>query len=414
MKKIFFFTLLTVALFLSSCRQSGRRNRDRQAEKTAAPAAVADDTSPAANVKPSVNVYVENSGSMDGYVRGATEFENIVYSYLSDISISGVADKFNLYYINSKIIKYDSDIGDFIQKLEPSSFKARGGRRATSDFANILGNILRETKKNDIAILVTDGIFSPGKGKDAAEYLKNQQVGIKVKVAEYLKKHGNTAIIVYQLSSRFNGVYYNNVDAKITINEQRPFYIWIIGDAGHVSKLRKSVPDSELKNSGAQNIFSAVAANQPVAYAVKPSSGKLQLSKQDTKTTIEKLGKDRRTGEVKFSVNADFSGLLLDESYLTDAASYENYSRYELEVKPNYDKTSYTHVLTFTSDRVHKGAATVKLKARLPAWVETVNDDAGTTAVRGKTYGIKYQLTGVHEAFTFGDDSYAEIKINVK
>jgi len=56
------------------------------------------DTTP--RVRPNVNVYVENSGSMDGYVKGATEFENIIYSYLSDIKISGLADSLNLFYIN--------------------------------------------------------------------------------------------------------------------------------------------------------------------------------------------------------------------------------------------------------------------------------------------------------------------------
>jgi hypothetical protein len=412
-KETFFFALLAAALFLSGCGQSGRRHRDGGA--AAAPASAAAEASPAAAVKPSVNVYVENSGSMDGYVKGATDFENAVYSYLSDISISGIADKFNLYYINSKIIRHDADIGDFIQKLEPSSFRVRGGNRGTSDIANVLGDILGKTQENDIAILVTDGIFSPGKGRNAAEYLKNQQVGIKVKVADYLKKHSSTAIVVYQLSSRFNGFYYNNVDAKVKLNTLRPFYIWIIGNAKHVLKLRKSVPDSKIKGSGVQNIFTAAAANQAVAYAVKPSSGKFRLSKEDTKTTIEKLGKDRRTGEVKFSVNVDFSGLLLDESYLTNAANYENHSRYELDIQPNPDKTtSYTHVLSFTSGRVHKGVALVKLKAQLPGWVQTVNDDVGTTAAAGKTYGIKYQLGGVHDAFTFANSYYTAIKINVK
>ena len=34
---------------------------------------------------PTIKVFVENSGSMDGYVKGATDFENAVYSYLSDL-----------------------------------------------------------------------------------------------------------------------------------------------------------------------------------------------------------------------------------------------------------------------------------------------------------------------------------------
>lgn len=51
--------------------------------------------------KPIVNVYLENSGSMFGYVNGLTEFEESVYSYLSDICLSGI-DSLNLYYINNE------------------------------------------------------------------------------------------------------------------------------------------------------------------------------------------------------------------------------------------------------------------------------------------------------------------------
>ena len=42
-----------------------------------------------------------------------------------------------------------------------------------------------------------------------------------------------------------------------------------------------------------------------------------------------------------------------------------------------------------------------------------MNDDNGSTAVPGKTYGIKYQLGGIYEAFTFENNYYTEIKINI-
>lgn len=71
------------------------------------------------------NIYVENSGSMDGYVKGTTEFEQSVYSYLSDIKISDICSEMNLYYINSKMYKQPSDVKDFIEKLEPNTFRAR-------------------------------------------------------------------------------------------------------------------------------------------------------------------------------------------------------------------------------------------------------------------------------------------------
>jgi hypothetical protein len=381
------------ATLLSCDGQSRRKQPIAPPTPASAPAPAPSPAPIVQNVKPVVNVYIENSGSMDGYVKGATEFENAVYNYLSDILISDVSDSLNLFYINSKIIEYGSDIQDFIEKLEPTTFKQRGGNRGTSDIANVIDAVLSETQSNEIAILVTDGIFSPGQGKDATEYLENQKIGIKRRMANYLEKYSNTAVIVYQLSSKFDGTYFyqdkkNKTEKGMHFTGQRPFYVYVIGNAQLLTQLREKVPDAKFKGSGVQHVFLAISSNQQVKYAVNPSIGKYKKSKNDTKNTIKDLEKDDRTGKVKFAVNVDFSKLLLDESYLNNVNNYENSSKYEMEIKPSVTKNGYTHTLTFTSDKVHKGEVSVKLKAKLPDWVEQVNDYDGTAAVPGKTYGI--------------------------
>jgi hypothetical protein len=73
----------------------------------------------------------------------------------------------------------------------------------------------------------------------------------------------------------------------------------------------------------------------------------------------------------------------------------------------------YTHQLNFESGSVHKGLISVKLKTQIPPWVEDINDDDGATPVKGKTYGIKYQIHGVYEAFTITNNYYTEIKIKI-
>ncbi|MCL1938561.1 MAG: hypothetical protein FWF52_09235 [Candidatus Azobacteroides sp.] len=351
---------------------------------------------------------------MDGYIKGVTEFEQTVYNYLSDILISHTIDSLNLFYINSEVKPCNLALEDFIQKLEPTTFRQYGGNRGASDIANVLGIVLEKNGKNQISILITDGIFSPGRREDAEQYLISQQIGIKRRFANYLEKNKDAAVIVYQLSSNFNGIYYNKVDAKIIINEQRPYYIWIIGEAKQVSELRKQVPDSKFIDTGVQNIFTAIAGNHSVKYAVIPSSGKFKPSRRDAHT-IEDLKKDSRTGKVKFAINADFSDLLLDDTYLLDANNYENSSKYHLDIKPSVTKNNgYSHILTFSSDKVYQGTVSVKLKVKLPAWIEVVNDDEGSAAVKGKTYGIKYQIGGVFDAFTFNNNYYTEIKVSIK
>ena len=53
----------------------------------------------AIDFNPVVNVYLENSGSMDGYVKGQTEFEQIVYNYLVNLKLAKITSELNLFYI---------------------------------------------------------------------------------------------------------------------------------------------------------------------------------------------------------------------------------------------------------------------------------------------------------------------------
>lgn len=409
MRKIYIILLLSV-IAISGCGDRDGRGRTAGGR--------VDTVIKPKSTKPFViNVYIENSGSIDGYVKGVTEFEQAVYNYLSDIKISGITDTLNLFYINSQIIPQRSDITDFIEKLDPASFKQKGGNRTSSDIANVLDTVLKEIRRDKVAILVTDGIFSPGKGKNSAQFLVNQEIGIKRIFADYLKNNHTAAVIVYQLSSKFDGTYFNNTDQRIPINAQRPFYIWIIGDIEQLIILRKKVSDEKLKlRSGNQffNVFAVMNGGQPVKYAIKPSSGKFELSKKRPKTDIENLGKDSRTSTVKFAVNVDFSPLLLDETYILNTDNYDNSSKYSLKVKENLAKSNgYSHTLEFTSDKVIKGPVSIKLKARFPDWVGNTNDSSGVNAVTGKTYGIKHQLSGVFDAFTFTNKYYTDIKINI-
>jgi hypothetical protein len=371
--------------------------------------------------KPIVNVFIENSASMDGYVKGTTEFEQAIYNYLSDIKISGATDSLSLYYINSRLIPQGavtedmSVLSDFIEKLEPNTFKTKGGNRGTSDIAEVLKSVLQETNNQSVSILITDGIFSPGSGCNAENYLVNQQIGIKNTFSDFIKNKVDCGVIVYQLSSKFNGIYYNKFDQRIQLETQRPFYIYLIGSNKHLKKIIELVPENKFKGSGVINIFSITKGNNRIKYFINPSIGKFKKSKTNTRTTIEDLEKDSHTGKVKFAVNVDFSNLLLDDYYLMDSSNYENCSRYNLEIKPaRATNQGYTHTLNFSSNKVVKGDVIVKLKAKRPLWVDEVNDNIGLTAVDSNTFGIKYQIDGIYDAFTFNNMYYSEIKISIK
>lgn len=401
--------LFLIILLLTSCGNSGKETNNNDAQKK---------TDKVETVRSTVNVYLENSGSMDGYVKGVTEFEQTIYNFLIEIKNSEFSNAFNLFYINSRIIPYGSDISHFIENLEPETFKKHGGNLGTTDISNILKSVLRETDSTEIAIFITDGIFSPGKGIDASQYLVNQQIRIKSIMADYLRIYPKTAVIIYQLLSQFNGQYYNREDMGTKINEKRPFYIWIIGQTDFLNDLIQKVPESRFIGSGVQNVFSLTRGTKEVDYAIKPGSGNFHLDKNNPKTTLENLKIETKGSKntVRFSVNVNFSGFLLSENYLNDVSNYEvNNNFYYLTIsRLNKNNRGYTHQLNFESNSVHKGIISVKLRKRIPNWAEDTNDDDGSRPLKGKTFGIKYQINGIYEAFTITDDYYTEIKINIK
>lgn len=67
-----------------------------------------------------LKVYIENSGSMDGYMREKSEFKDAVKSYVNALDLQ--VDTTELYYINTQISSFKADIANLEEALNPVSF----------------------------------------------------------------------------------------------------------------------------------------------------------------------------------------------------------------------------------------------------------------------------------------------------
>ena len=67
-----------------------------------------------------LKVYLENSGSMDGYMRQKSEFKDAVKSYVNALDLQ--VDTTELYYINTQISSFKADIANLEEALNPASF----------------------------------------------------------------------------------------------------------------------------------------------------------------------------------------------------------------------------------------------------------------------------------------------------
>lgn len=381
--------------------------------------------------KPIVNVYLENSGSMFGYVNGLTEFEESVYSYLSDICLSGI-DSLNLYYINNRIIPQQSNLGhsarikDFIEKLSPNHFVSAGGSLGVTDIAEMMTSILDKTYDETVSIFISDCIFSPGSGVNASEYLVNQQIGIKVAFADKLKDYNDLCVKAYRLNGKFKGRYYNRLNQPTNINEIRPFYLLLIGSEEMVNVITRKVPEDKIKGRGVEHSFTISNMPHKVNYEIVgiPKIGTFKKCMKNPKYHIvdaEKASKGKNKGNFMFSLGVDFSDFPIENDYLLEPENYElNSKDYALSVSTFKGKGKHSHLLGFTLNskmpKPGKCDLKVALKKRLPSWIIQCTDEEGLDIHEGdamtQTYGLRYLFEGIYEAFTKDDNNnFAELKV---
>lgn len=384
---------------------------------------------------PTIKVYVENSGSMDGYVKGVTDFENAVYSYLSDLQLADLGQKdsasfknrLELNYINSKSLAYKSDVEEFIKNLEPYTFKIRGGNRNTSDMSVMLDTILRKMESpNDVSVFISDCIFSPGKKyksqDNADEYLVAQQIGIRNHLAEYLQKDPDLAVVVLRLMSQFDGYYYNKFDDRTYIEDNRPFYICLLGNKLQLKRIMDKVDMHRIKGSGVQNIFMISRLDTHFDYGIVMQDG-YTIDKENPKTTVKNAKVEKKGGVSRFqlAINVNFSECLLEDDYLLNAANYSVSNKaYSLEIsKNNNPGTTYTHVLRLNLEQpiISKGSIKITLLNKLPSWIGQYTDEEGldihAPSAMEKTYGLKYLMEGIYDAYS-SDQEYGSITVNIK
>jgi hypothetical protein len=383
-----------------------------------------------------INVYLENSASMDGYVKGVTEFENAIYNLLGDFKISGLCDSLNLNYIN-KTIPYQkqnalpADIQDFIEKLEPSVFKQRGGDRSVSDLKNILSTVLKTVNNKNAAVLISDFVFSPGKNANAQDYLNNQGVGIKIDFAEKLKEFDLSAVVI-QLQSNFDGLYYDKTDKPLSFKGKRPYYVWIFGSTQQISSiLNKKVLDNIKGGYSNRLVLQSIKGISEPNYKIlySPKIGSFSAKQLNAKIISDAFAsKDNQNkGLFGFNVAVDFSKSLQDANYFLDTSNYIlSNTKYQLKVETISDKndaslSGFTHLLKLQTSELREEVLKIEIVGKTPSWVfnSTSIDDSNILNDKNeqqKTFGLQFLIEGISDAFYPKSNSNAinSISITIK
>lgn len=353
---------------------------------------------------PCLKVFIENSGSMDGYMCDGSQLKDAVYDYVSDLNRH--TDTTQLYYVNSQIIPYKGNLTSYIKDLNPVSFHKAGGNTANTDLGNIIASVLHAVDDTTVVIFVSDCILDLP-AKNAQKYLTNCKIRIKEEVLNTQKRVPDLGIEILKLSSDFEGKYfYPNGTVELLKNAKRPYYIWIFGNKNYLAKLNSTVPISQL-----------------VKYSL---SGIVTFSNQSdipfdifNNNLTNKVVVPSR-GDYHLTILANFGTTLQPDGMIQDKSNY-NFNNSTIVVDGIYPisdpQSKYSHYIKFT---IPKGTNIAQdcLKfntPKIPSWVSESNDDTGANIKENinKTTGIKYLIQGVADAYK-NEKLSTSFKFNIK
>lgn len=379
---------------------------------------------------PVVNVYLETSGSMNGYMdSGKSQFQQVVYEYVSNIKKSKIASEINLFYITDKVTDKGTDIRSFINSLTPGGVLGAAGNHSTTDLADLLSSVLSNTDNNTVSVLISDCLFSPGNVANPSAYLDDQKTSIGNSISEYIDANTLLGCCVYQLNAKFKGRYYDYKNRARNIDQDRPFYIWVFGNPVHLLNLRKRIPEKIFMVSPVKNYWAICNGEvfQP-KFGLLQSNPKNGTYRWSASNTIADLKKNQ-DGQFMFTFGANMEWLstFFGESYVEDLGNYRNLIDKEtleefkaMIAKDTVKSSPYTYDFHVISDKMPaKGKLHIVFDGSVPQWVYDCSDMDDSDFGHGNdlaTYGFKYMCDGIYAGFhTNGTNNIvAEFSFEIK
>ena len=344
------------------------------------------------SIKPRLKVYVENSGSMDGYMGNGSELKDAVYSYVS--TLRSYADTLELYYINSDIIPYRGSLQHFIRELTPAIFKSVGGNKANSDIAAMFEMMLSRHDSTTVSVFISDCILDVPQGA-AKDFLVNRQIDIRNAFVTALQKDASLGVEIFRLTSTFTGTYYYSQGSERLTEQRRPYYLWVMGNKHALAYFNKHVPFSEIKH-GVDNFF-AYVTREPIAFELTDKFGRVPKNPLVT-------CKIARDGQYEIRILADLSSLLQPQDMTCSQSNYSTGNKAVSIVSINpIESGRNTHAIILNISESIKSCAdsVVFTLPERPSWLAAVNDTTGANVKEhlSQTTGIENIVMGVSDAY---------------
>jgi hypothetical protein len=410
----FFAVIVLISLCISGCNSRQTRYESPGKLKTEK-----NDTITVIKEKPTVpelekvTFFIENSGSMFGYVNQANEFKNslVGLAYLPEFDkalksfyfINGTSNPLRNSGIQINYVGNDPEV--FKNQLNQKSFNT--GDVRFSDLNKMFEIALDSAKDNQISVLVSDCVYDVGEESDPLTALRIEINKTQQAFRKRLEKE-NIQTLIIKAGSRFNGLYYyaSKKGSKQITNDERPFYIIFFGET---ELLNKSLSEQSIGNKIEGQFETArffINDEKSIPYQIVPSVDIKGEFKQDFKDKFKLINAKPLKGEFQFAIAADFSSLSFSDSYLTSTGNYDcPYSNFSVvkvvKISKRIPGVEGTHLITVFTGKNPVGDLGIVLKNVAPGWVMETDADNEDLIDRTHTFGFKFLTDAISEAYKY-------------
>lgn len=453
MKKAIILLFLVLSLFQSSCDAQSRRRGEQRKEEPV----VKEEPKKTVDIKPMVNVYIENSGSMDGFVKGITEFKGSIAKLLAKLKFYYDEENVKVFFIRNDrpqrrggqerlnvVEAFQSNISDYVSAIDLRWKEDRSFRGHNTNLNNIFKEMLNRTNDTTISILFSDCIYSIGSG--GAENMLNSEKGTTYSAfLDYAKKNnGNLATTILKMKSKFDGNYYPFTGDKnaFSFKGELPYYICVMANQDILSDFNKSIKLGDLEGYDSKYILAHSTSTNPY-FSVLMSTEKKGRFKQQRKLSsptyvhgIEDVKLNKRSDDVfMFGVAISIGDVDIDDAYLLDTSNYtlsEDCFRVSKVYKIKKEQVEAsdwlrikdgnpTHIVVIEAKNMRWSNVElgISLKKQVPQWIEkcSILDDTKADNLKGgKSFGLKYWIEGISEAYEElypNDVNYFEVTVKI-
>ncbi|MBR6182019.1 MAG: hypothetical protein IKQ77_12515 [Prevotella sp.] len=390
------------------------------------------DTVTTKTAKPVVRIFMENSGSMNGYVTTNSQFKNALGHLIT--KADGFYAGTRLDFINQDIhhTAMCDDLDNFVLQLNPQSMQV--GNTGSTDINKIFKMILDHTSKDTVSVLVSDCMYDVDNVGSLLSAAANSTTGTFMKAIRKAKDAKKEfAAIIMQCMSEFSGNYYEGGTA-IPCDTQRPYYVIVMGNLEQVMDFNRHM-ELEDTPTGLPGMTHKYMLSSESTWMLDPATARinsstftnaLRIQAQHDGLNVRKLTVDKEQPNLNFAFGLGIEQLFADRSYLLDKDNYDiQPSQYKItDVNDNAKFTEcdyFKHPITIQVVALGQQFApqlTIRLKNVIPAWVKecSYNERIGALPPSNKSYALYEMVEGIYSAFYNNkeDDSRDIFKLDVR